>query len=247
MLNENISLCAPTICQSNPYLTTKISTLQIKVRSDLVVWYNFWENMPSCLTFGSLVATAILLDVDLDERINPYMHSYYADIYVYELLYVLNTYINMLKLSVHPSVHVRMCLPVCEMKCFVWCVAKIMSEGFFFSAGVAIWKSKIEMVAAAAVAERWGVKHTDRNESENESGKFRLVYGVRNNLQIMLHLIRCFGFEFRFLKTHSHAFQKLCCRLMDCGSDSERMEWDSVCVHDMTFNRLLSSFWWLFT
>lgn len=97
------SLRAPTICQSNPYLTTKISTLRIKVRSDLVVWYNFWENMPSCLTFGSLVATAILFDFDLDERINP------------------NAY--MLKLSVHPPVHVRMCL-------FVWCVAKITTEVF---------------------------------------------------------------------------------------------------------------------
>lgn len=90
------SLRAPTICQSNPYLTTKISTLQIKVRSDLVVWYNFWENMPSCLTFGSLVATAISFDFDLDERINP------------------NAY--MLKLSVHPPVH-REDVPVCELKC----------------------------------------------------------------------------------------------------------------------------------
>lgn len=68
--------CAPTICQSNPYLTTKISTLQIKVISDLVVWYNFWANMPSCLTFGSLVATAILFDFDLDERINPNAYAY---------------------------------------------------------------------------------------------------------------------------------------------------------------------------
>lgn len=33
--------CVPTICQSKPYLTSKISTLQIKVISDLVICYNF--------------------------------------------------------------------------------------------------------------------------------------------------------------------------------------------------------------
>lgn len=44
----------PTICQSKPYLTSKISTLQIKVISDLVICYNFCKctSSPHHIRFG---------------------------------------------------------------------------------------------------------------------------------------------------------------------------------------------------
>lgn len=140
--------------------------------------------MPSCLTFGSLIATAILFDFDLDERINP------------------NAYI--LKLSVHPSVHVRICLFV------KWNVCVMCCENYG-------WR-----ILCFGNAE-------ERGKSENERKRETTIHAMSETiLQIMLHSIRCFDgvLVLDSENAFTYCIPKLCCWLMDCAYDSERMGWD---------------------
>lgn len=252
-----ISLCAPTICQSNPYLTTKISTLQIKVWSDLVVWYNFWENMPSCLTFGSLVAATAAAAVAAAIFAWRWFRWENQSIYAFAYSPVL--------------VHITICWNCPFTRLFMWGCACLWNEmflcdvlrnyewrlSFFFFSLAATWKTTRAKVWRKRGWGNGGGAQNRQIASQCEERKREIpicIRCVRNNLQIMLHLISCcfgccFFWAWVYAKTHSHAFRNFCCRLMDReravqivkGWDWMGFGWRTLThthTHDMTFNRL---------
>lgn len=150
----------------------------------------------------------------------------------------------------HVFTHITICWNCPFIRLFMWGCACLWNEMFLCDALRKLWVKTIFFLLAACNLKDNKSKKWDGNggrgsqSAEREREMPICIRCVRNNLQIMLHLISCcFGCRFRVwvqvcAKTHSHAFHKL---LLPANGSSERVveivkgwDWMGFCLRTQT-------------